>query len=120
MGIWVNPHPAAQLTDRDDAYVRCLNDIYALMGSTCFTSPGGPFNVAAVNLQTLPDLGTNGSQVDTGYPSECSFLLLFLLFVVSLFWSVGLLDPDCTCCLALGGLKRPPWSFFALLPSALE
>ena len=39
------------------------------MQSTCFPSEGGPFNVAAVNLQTLPAVGTNGSQVDAGYPS---------------------------------------------------
>ena len=39
------------------------------MQSTCFPSQGGQFNVAAVNLQTLPGVGTNGSQVDAGYPS---------------------------------------------------
>ena len=83
MGIWVNPHPAAQLSDREDKYVSCLDDIYSLMRSTCFESSGGPFNVAAVNLQTLPSLSTNGSQVDTGYPSECFFLfVLFLCFGV--------------------------------------
>ncbi len=39
------------------------------MQSTCFPSQGGQFNVAAVNLQTLPSVSTNGSQVDSGYPS---------------------------------------------------
>ncbi len=39
------------------------------MQSTCFPSQGGQFNVAAVNLQTLPSVGTTGSQVDSGYPS---------------------------------------------------
>ena len=39
------------------------------MQSTCFPSQGGPCNVAAVNLQTLPAVGTSGSQVDAGYPS---------------------------------------------------
>lgn len=39
------------------------------MQSTCFATQGGPFNVAAVNLQTLPAVGSTGSQVDSGYPS---------------------------------------------------
>ena len=122
MGIWVNPHPAAQLSDRDNAYVSCMNGIYRLMQSTCFPSQGGPFNVAAVNLQTLPGLGTNGSQVDSGYPSEFSFLSLFFVFVASLLWRVGLPDPYCTCCLA-AGLALGEWKellclFSALLPSA--
>lgn len=39
------------------------------MQSTCFEFEGGQFNVAAVNLQTLPDGVSNGSQVDAGYPS---------------------------------------------------
>lgn len=39
------------------------------MASTCFPSPDGPFNVAAVNLQTLPNTNTSGSQLDPGYPS---------------------------------------------------
>ncbi|KAM0805689.1 hypothetical protein BDR22DRAFT_884660 [Usnea florida] len=66
MGSWINPLPAAQPSD---LYESCMNDVYALMQSTCFTSQGKSFNVAAVNLQTLPGLGTNGSQVDSGYPS---------------------------------------------------
>lgn len=66
MGIWVNPSPAASIPY---AFSRCQEDIYLLMQSTCFPSDGGPFNVAAVNLQTLPDGGTTGSQVDAGYPS---------------------------------------------------
>ena len=100
MGVWINPRPAASPSDRGDAYSSCTNDIYALMYSTCFAPQGGSFNVAAVNLQTLPSLDTNGSQVDSGYPSELSFLLLF--FVVSLFWSIGLPDAYCTCCLVAG------------------
>ena len=73
MGSWINPLPAAQPSD---LYESCMNDVYALMQSTCFTSQGKSFNVAAVNLQTLPGLDTNGSQVDSGYPSEFSFFLV--------------------------------------------
>ncbi|CAD6574191.1 MAG: hypothetical protein ASARMPRED_006584 [Alectoria sarmentosa] len=66
MGIWFNPLPAAQPPLTLDS---CRAKIYQLMQLTCFPSEGGPFNVAAVNLQTLPDADTNGSQVDPGYPS---------------------------------------------------
>lgn len=66
VGVWFNPLPAAQPSRTQSI---CELDIYQLMQSTCFPSQGGPFNVAAVNLQTLPDLVTNGSQVDSGYPS---------------------------------------------------
>lgn len=66
MGIWFNPSPAAQpsLT-----WSHCYNDIYGLMLTTCFPSDGGQFNVAAVNVKSLPAVGTSGSQVDSGYPS---------------------------------------------------
>ncbi|KAF6231228.1 hypothetical protein HO173_010560 [Letharia columbiana] len=66
VGIWFNPRPAASpLLQRKN----CRTDIYQLMQSTCFPSQGRQFNVAAVNLRTLPDVRTNGSQVDPGYPS---------------------------------------------------
>ena len=103
MGVWINPYPAASPSNRGDTFESCINDIYGLMRSTCFDTLGGSFNVAAVNLQTLPSLDTNGSQVDSGYPSEFSFLLLFFVFVVPLFWNIGLPDPYCTCC-AIAGL----------------
>lgn len=106
MGVWINPFPAASPSDRGDAFVSCVDDIYGLMRSTCFDSQGGSFNVAAVNLQTLPSLDTNGSQVDSGYPSEFSFLLLCFVFVVSLFWSIGLPGPYCTGCLIAGLATR--------------
>lgn len=66
MGIWFNPSPAAQPSL---SFSVCQRDIYQLMQSTCFPSQGGQFDVAATNLQTLPGVGTNGSQVDSGYPS---------------------------------------------------
>ena len=108
MGVWINPLPAAQPSDMWDT---CTKDVYELMQSTCFRSQGGPFNVAAVNLQTLPDMGTNGSQVDSGYPSEFSFLLLFF---VLLFLCFGILAcPIHTavvfdCRASLKGLRRIP------------
>ena len=39
------------------------------MRQTCFPTPGGSFDVAAVNLRRLPDESSSGSQVDVGYPS---------------------------------------------------
>ena len=89
MGVWINPHPAASPSDRGDAFESCINDIYGLMRSTCFDTLGGSFNVAAVNLQTLPSLDTNGSQVDSGYPSEFSFLLLFLFLLFLYFGALA-------------------------------
>ena len=66
VGVWFNPVPAVQ---PGQTFVQCRFNIYRLMYSTCFSSPGEPYNVAAVNLQTLPDMNTSGSQLDTGYPS---------------------------------------------------
>ncbi|CAF9939797.1 hypothetical protein IMSHALPRED_001638 [Imshaugia aleurites] len=66
VGIWFNPVPAAQ---PPTVWHTCEESIYQPMTSTCFASGDGPFNVAAVNLHTLPAVGTNGSQVDSGYPS---------------------------------------------------
>ena len=39
------------------------------MRQTCFPTPWGSFDVAAVNLWRLPDESSTGSQVDAGYPS---------------------------------------------------
>ena len=65
-GIWINPSPAAQPSA---TYTRCRGDIYLLMESACFQFEDGRYNVAAVNLQTLPDENTTGTQVDSRYPS---------------------------------------------------
>ena len=83
VGMWFNPLPAAQ---PPTSWSRCEDSIYQLMVSTCFSSRDGQFNVAAVNLQTLPGISTNGSQVDSGYPSElCLSNPAFL--ICSAFWS---------------------------------
>lgn len=66
MGVWFNPPPAAQAPT---SVHLCQNFIFQLMRQTCFPAPGGSFDVAAVNLQRLPDESSSGSQVDSGYPS---------------------------------------------------
>ena len=50
-------------------WLQCRNDIYKLMAMTCFEFRDRAFNVAAVNLVTLPSVETTGSQVDVGYAS---------------------------------------------------